>query len=82
VIVLLDDDLFEYEQERPPRTKADLDGDVYYELSQDRRLAMVARRAADLFDHCSMYSTAALLRQLATAADFQVTAAAGFMEAD
>ena len=52
------------------------------ELSYDRRLAMAARCAADLFDYCSMYSTAALLRELAHAADFEVSAAAGFLEGE
>ena len=65
---------------RGPRTKADLDIEVS-ELSYDRRLAMAARRAADLFDYCSMYATAALLRELAHAADFEVSAASDFMEA-
>ncbi len=75
-------DLDELELEaraRTPRTKADLDLEVS-ELSYDRRLAMAARRAADLFDYCSMYATAALLRELAHAADFEVSAAAGFMD--
>ena len=46
---------------RTRRTKADLDGEVY-ELTYERRLSMAARRAADLFDYCSMYATASLLR--------------------
>ncbi len=66
---------------RVPRTKADLDVEVS-ELSYDRRLAMAARRAADLFDYCSMYATAALLRELAHAADFEVSAATGFLEGE
>ena len=68
-------------QPRAPRTKADVDVEVS-ELSRDRRLAMTARRAADLFDYCSMYATATLLRELAHAAAFEVNAAAGFMEAE
>ena len=49
-------DEFTYE-EHPPRTKAELDVEVS-DLTYDRRLAMAARRAADLFDYCSMFSTA------------------------
>ncbi len=77
-------DLDELELEarvRTPRTKADLDLEVS-ELSYDRRLAMAARRAADLFDYCSMYATAALLRELAHAADFEANAASAFLEAE
>ena len=64
-----------------PRTKADLDLEVS-ELPYERKLSMAARRAADLFDYGSMYATAALLRQLAHAADFEVSAATGFLEAE
>ena len=62
-----------------PATKADLDVQGS-ELSYDRRLAMAARRAADLFDYCSMYATAALLRELAYAADSLTTAASVVLE--
>jgi hypothetical protein len=65
----------------PPRTKADVDIEVS-ELSYDRRLAMAARRATDLFDHVAMFSTASLLRELPEAADFELNAASGFMEVD
>ena len=41
-----------------------------------------ARRAADLTDCCSMYSTAALLRDLADAAGSQVSAAARVMDSE
>jgi hypothetical protein len=34
-----------------------------YELAYERRLSMAARRAADLFDYVSMFSTASLLRE-------------------
>ncbi len=77
----LDDDLALEAQSRTPRTKADLDLEVS-ELPYDRRLAMAARRAADLFDYCSMYTTAALLRELAHAADFEVSAASAFLESE
>ena len=40
-----------------------------YELGYERRLSMAARRAADLFDHVAMFSTASLLRELADATD-------------
>ena len=73
------DDLDLEAQPRGPRTKADLDLEVS-ELSYDRRLAMAARRAADLFDYCSMYATAGLLRELADAADFDVNAAVAVLE--
>jgi hypothetical protein len=63
------------------RTKAEVDSDVY-ELAYERRLSMAARRAADLFDHIAMFSTASLLRELADAADFEVSAAADFMETE
>ena len=42
---------------------------------------MAARRAADLFEHVAMFSTASLLRELA-AADFEVNAASRFIEAE
>ena len=63
----------------PPRTRAAIDTEVS-ELSYDRRLAMAARRAADLFDYCAMYATASLLRELSHAADFEVSAASAFLE--
>ena len=66
---------------RAPRTKAELDGSVY-ELAYERRLSMAAGRAADLFDHVAMFSTAVLLRELADAADFEVNAASAFLEAE
>ena len=52
-----------------------------YELTYERRLSMAARRA-DLFDYVSMFSTASLLRELADAADFEVSAGAEFLEAE
>jgi hypothetical protein len=64
---------------RPPATKADLDIEVS-ELAYDRQLAMAARRAADLFDYCSMCATAGLLRELADAADSFTTAASAVLE--
>ena len=60
---MVDLDGFTYE-EHPPRTKAQLDVEVSA-LTYDRRLSMAARRAADVFDYCSMFSTASLLRRLA-----------------
>lgn len=75
---MVDIDEFTYE-EHPPRTKAQLDVEVS-DLTYDRRLSMTARRAADLFDYCSLFSTASLLRQLARAADFEVSTAADFLE--
>ena len=79
-MVDLDDLDLDLEAEpRGPRTKADLDLEVS-ELTYDRRLAMAARRAADLFDYCSMYATAALLRELADAADSFTTAATAILE--
>ena len=74
-------DLDDIALEAHPRTsrKADLDLDVG-ELSYDRRLSMAARRAADLFDYCSMYATASLLRERADAAEFEVNAAADFLD--
>jgi hypothetical protein len=74
------DDFALHEQPRL-RTKADVDVEVA-ELSQERRLAMAARRAADLFDYCSMYSTASLLRELAHAADFELNTASAILEAE
>ena len=56
-------DLDNLDLEGPPRTKAQLDIEVS-DLPFDRRLSMAARRAADLFDYCSMFSTASLVRQL------------------
>ena len=44
------------------------------------RWRLDARRT--LFDHLAMFSTASLLRELANAADFEVNAATGFMEAE
>ncbi len=64
-----------------PRTKADLDGEIY-ELAYDRRLSMAARRAPDSFDHAAMFSTASLLRELAEAADFEVNVASDFREGE
>ncbi len=64
-----------------PRTKTELDGEIY-ELAYDRRLSMAARRAADLFDHVAMFSTASLLRELAEAADFEVNVASNFREGE
>ena len=52
-------------------TKTDVDIQVF-EMAYERRLLMAARRAADLFDHVAMFSTASLLRELAEAADFEV----------
>ena len=66
---------------RAPRTKADLDVEIY-ELTYERRLSMAARRAADPFDHVAMFSTASLLRELADMADFEVNAAAGSLEVE
>ena len=37
--------------------------------------------AGNLFDYCSMYATAGLLRELVHAADFEVTAASAVLEA-
>ena len=62
-------DLDNLDLARPPVTKARLDIEVS-DLTYDRRLSMAARRAADLFDYCSMFSTASLLRALAHGADF------------
>jgi hypothetical protein len=53
---VLDFDDLDFE-ERPPRTKAAVDVEVL-QLGREQRLAMTARRAADLFDHVSMYATA------------------------
>ena len=61
--------------------EAELDVEVS-DLTYDRRLSMAARRAADLFDYCSIFSTASLLRQLARAADFEVSAASAVLEAE
>jgi hypothetical protein len=61
------DDLLAAENE-VPRTKAALDSEVC-ELSQEQQLAMTARRAADLFDHCSMYATGRTAARARTAAD-------------
>jgi hypothetical protein len=72
------DDLLAGEDE-VPRTKAALDTDVL-ELGREQRLAMAARRTADLFDHCSMYATAGLLRELARAADFELNASLQFFD--
>ena len=66
------DDLALEEKSRAPRTKADVDGGVYQLGGYERRLSLAARRAADLFDHVPMFSTASLLRELADAADFNV----------
>ena len=76
---MVDLDDLDLEAQRVPRTKADVDVQVR-ELAYDRRLAMAARRAADLFDYCSMYATAALLRELAYAADSLTTAASVVLE--
>ena len=73
------DDLDLEAQPRGPRTKAGLDIEVA-ELAYDRRLAMAARRAADLFDYCSMYATPALLRELADAADSFTSPAAAVLD--
>ena len=43
---------------------------------------MAARRAADLFDYCSMYATACFVRELAEAADFEVNIATDFREGE
>jgi hypothetical protein len=43
---------------------------------------MAARRTADLFDHCAMYATASLLRELSHGADFEVSAATAVLEAE
>ena len=75
------DDLDLEAQPRGPRTKADLDLEVS-ELAYDRRLAMAARRVADLSITTRCNATASLLRELAHAADFEVSAAAGFMESE
>ena len=64
-----------------PRTKAQFDTEVS-ELPFDRRLSMTARRAADLFEYVSMHWTASLLRELARAADLEVSAASAVMEAE
>ena len=48
----------------------------------ERRLSMAASRAADLFDYCSMYATASLLRELAEAEDFEVNVASDFLEGE
>ena len=70
-------------ESRTPRTKPDVDGGVYeLNYEYERRLSMAARRAADLFDYCSMFSTASLLRALARAADFEVSAASAGLEAE
>ncbi len=77
---MVDFDDFTYE-DRPPRTKREVDGSVF-ELNHERRLSMAARRAADLFDYCSMYATASVLRELAEAADFEVKAASDFLNTE
>jgi hypothetical protein len=51
------DELDLRERAARPAHKADVDGGVL-ELSYDRRLAVAARRVADLFDQVSMFSTA------------------------
>jgi len=66
-------------EDETPRTKAALDTDVL-ELGREQRLAMAARRVADLFDHCAMYATAGLLRELAAAAYFEVYASLKFFD--
>jgi hypothetical protein len=78
---VLDFDDFDLEADAPrvPRTKADVDIEVW-ELSRERRLAMAARRAADVFSWVSMPATAALLRELAEAADSFTSAASAFLE--
>ena len=54
-----------------------------YGRSAGSHLKSLARPAcADLFNHVAMFSTASLLRELAEAADFEVNAAAGFMETE
>ena len=62
-------------------TKTDVDIQVF-EMAYERRLLMAARRAADLFDHVAMFSTASLLRELAEAADFEVNVATDFREGE
>ena len=52
------------------------------EMLYERRLAMAARRAADLFSWVSMPATAALLRELAEAADSFTTAATTIFETE
>ena len=62
-------------------TKAGLDIEVSG-FPYDRRLSMTVRRAADLFDCVSMFSTASLMRELAHAANFEVSASTAFLEAE
>ena len=77
---MIDFDEFTYE-EHPPRTKAALDVDVSH-LTYRRRQSMTGRRAANMFDYCSMLTTASMLRQLPRAADFEVSAASAALEAE
>ena len=78
--VLLDDDL-EFAEERPLKTKADVDTEIGL-LPYERRLGMTARRAADVFSYAGMIATSSLLLELADAVDLPMSAAADFFESE
>jgi hypothetical protein len=76
---VLDEDDLLLEQQRPLRTKADVDLEVG-DLPRERRLGMAARRAADVFSWARMPATASLLRELAYELDLPSRIAEDFFK--
>jgi hypothetical protein len=76
---VLDEDDLLLEQQRPLRTKADVDLEIG-DLPRERRLGVAARRAADVFSWARMPATASLLRALAYEVDLPGRIAADFLE--